>query len=258
MNSAIMKILYLMLIALVFLSCREEPKTIEIIKEVEIQPDMISEDDFNYDTLKGIYSGDFAGSSIRIVVTYVSSTNVLGYNIHKGLQRNISGKVLKSNDTIYMTLAEPGDHEFDGIFNLTFFDADIEPTAIWTSNSGAIKPKSFTLKKYVREKYDPEKLTESTITSFFDASSDTIGEYYFNEDGFVEFKYYPETDSENRIEQYKKIKGTWSFNLTKLIIDWEKNSLFEQNEIFHIVKMDEYELYLQKVDSSRTIWPMYM
>ena len=54
MNSAIMKIVYLMLIALVFLSCREEPKTIEIIKEVEIQPDMISEDDFNYDTLKGI------------------------------------------------------------------------------------------------------------------------------------------------------------------------------------------------------------
>ena len=253
-----MKTVFFLSAILLFASCQEELEPIEVIKEVEIQPEMVAEDNFNYDTLQGIYSGDFAGSSIRIIVSYASGSNAIGYNIHKGLQRNLTGKVLNSNDTIYMTLAEPGDHEYDGVFTLTFVGEDQNPSAMWVSNSGEIKAKFFSISKLIKRRYDGGKLSESDIPGFFDASSDTLGDYSFSNDGFVSFKYYPESDRENRVEQYQKIKGTWSYKDEKVIIDWEKNKLFQSPEIFKIIKLDDYELYLQKADSSRTIWPMYM
>ncbi len=250
-----LKITLILTSVFLFVSCQEKLEPIEVIKEVEVQPELIEEDYFNYDTLKGIYTGDFAGSKIRIIVNYSSNTNAIGYNIHKGLQRNISGKVLNSNDTIFMTLAEPGDHKYDGVFNLTFIGEDQHPTAIWASNSGKIKPKTFSLTKKVVEEFDDDKLNENSIPAYFDSAMDSIGIYNFDEDGFVVFIYYPSSDKENRIEQYQEIKGTWSFNDKKITIDWENNDLFGSSEIFSVIKND-YEFHMIE-EGGRTITPSY-
>lgn len=74
--------------------------------------------ELNLDTLKGIYIGDFGGSDIRIVINYISNKHAVGYSLHKGLQRNISGSVEITDETVNLILAEPEDHEFDGIFHI--------------------------------------------------------------------------------------------------------------------------------------------
>lgn len=252
----------LFLFSLLFfaLSCQEKLEPVQVTKEVKIQPELIVLDEFNYDTLKGIYTGDFAGSKIRIILNYVSKSNAIGYNIHKGLQRNISGKVLKSNDSIFISLAEPGDHEFDGVFNLTFIGEDNNPSAIWASNSGEIKPKNFSLEKSIQNNIDSEELSEKSISEYFGMASDTIGDYFFEDDGFVSMKYYAFSDMENRIEQYSEIKGTWSFDQTNktINIDWEKNDVFEeQTETFDIIK-EEYEFFMkERSENGRTITTFY-
>ena len=247
-------------ILLLLISCQEKLEPIEVIKEIEIKPELIAVDDFNYDTLKGIYTGDFSGSKIRIILNYVSKSNAIGYNIHKGLQRNISGKVLRSNDTIFISLAEPGDHEFDGMFNLTFVGEDYHPTAIWASNSGEIIPKNFTLEKTIPSTFDDDELSEKSISEYFQMASDTIGDYFFEEDGFVSMKYYKNSDMENRIEQYMEVKGTWTFDQPSktVSIDWEKNDVFqEQSETFDIIKED-YEFFMkERSESGRTITTFY-
>jgi hypothetical protein len=49
----------------------------------------------DFDTLKGLYTGDFGDGFINIVLTYVNDKKAIGYNVHKGLQRNVSGSVVQ-------------------------------------------------------------------------------------------------------------------------------------------------------------------
>ena len=248
------KIFISLISIILFTSCKEELAPIEVIKEVEVQPELVSEDTFNYDTLTGLYIGDFSDSKIRIIINYASKTKAIGYNIHKGLLRNLSGSVLKSNDTIYMTLAEPGDHKYDGVFNLTFVGADENPSAIWASNSGEVKPKVFSLAKK-NKKGNNDELNEFNFHNYFDASFDTIGNYTFNDDGFMVFTFYPTNDKEERVEQYNAIKGTWSYEKPIVTFEWEDNNLFPSIEKFEVIE-EEYG-YEMKQENGRTITTMY-
>ena len=70
------------------MSCEDKTIIQEEIKINKIEAEIPQEDNFHYDTLQGMYIGDFGGSDIRLIINYVSNKNAIGYNIHKGLQRN--------------------------------------------------------------------------------------------------------------------------------------------------------------------------
>lgn len=203
-------------------------------------------DEFDYDTLQGMYTGDFGGSEIRVILNYVSRTNVIGYNIHKGLQRNINGKLRRSGDSIIMSLPEPGDHEFDGVFELTFLGIDKQPRANWTSNSGKIPAKNFNLKKIEAPKDSKEGVNISNFADYFGYVYDTLGTYTFEADGFCLYEYYPNTDETNRVEQLKEVKGMWSLRGKTVTIDWQKNSAFTEPKMTLEISQGEYEEYFLK------------
>ena len=245
------KSLFLAINLLVLFSCGDntKPKVEEIVKVEYVDNEIPPEDQFNYDTLRGMYSGDFGGSEIRVILNYVSGTNVIGYNIHKGLQRNINGKIERHGDSIIMNLPEPGDHEFDGVFQLFFNGIDKTPNANWTSNSGEIAKKNFKLKKLEAPKGKKEGINMSNFTDYFSYLYDTLGNYSFEPDGFCLYEYYPKTDEENRVEQLKEIKGMWSLNGKTVTIDWQKNNIFpEPKMILEIKKFDYEEYYLSGKD----------
>lgn len=234
-------------IILLFGSCGSEPVDAEQKTEIEyIENEIPPVDDFQYDTLKGMYTGDFGGSEIRIILNYVSGTNVIGYNIHKGLQRNINGKLRKSGDSIIMSLPEPGDHKFDGVFELTFLGIDKKPRANWTSNSGKIPAKNFNLKKLETPKDSKDGINMSNFTDYFSYVYDTLGNYRFEQDGFVLYEYYPKTDEINRVEQLKEVKGMWSLTGNSVTIDWQKNSVFPEPKMTYEIVKSEYEEHMLK------------
>lgn len=220
----------------------------------EIAAEIPEEDLFNYDGLKGMYMGDFGGSDIRIILNYVSKNNVVGYNIHKGLQRNLSGKVERSGDSVKVYMAEPGDHEFDGVFELVFIGEDAEPSGEWTSNSGIISAKSFTLKRVKADEKvewsENPTITFENLHYHFSDAYDTLGEYSFKKDGLVIFSYYPggywsnDSEVERSKSQMKQIQGTWSMKGDVVTVAWEPNRILPKGQMSYKVQQGEYEASL--------------
>src|SRR5688572_14078880 len=71
----------------------------------------------NPDKVEGTYIGDFKGSPIAITLNYVSDKHVTGYNVHKGLTRNVSGTIEAKEDGLHLQLSEPGNNPYDGVFS---------------------------------------------------------------------------------------------------------------------------------------------
>ena len=250
-------------LTLLMVSCSTEPET-EILENINyIETEIPELDDFEYDTLKGIYSGDFGGSNIRIILSYLSSKNATGYNIHRGLQRNLTGAVNRSGDSIIVSLAEPGDHEYDGVFELVFNGIDEHPTGTWRSNSGEISAKKFQLDKLMLSKeqyveYD-EELSEENFHLFFMDAYDSLGDYSFKKDGLVIFDYIPgrsihDIDWDNagnaRVEQMKSLKGNWVIKNNAVVISWADNKIFPEKKMVYTIQKGEYEPELARGDNS--------
>ena len=104
---------------------------------------------------------------------------LLGTTYTKDCRRNLSGKVTRSGDSITVFMAEPGDHEFDGVFELLFIGENSEPEGTWKSNSGIISPKEFKLKRIETSKSrnweEEEEISMENLHQFFADAYDTIG-----------------------------------------------------------------------------------
>lgn len=243
--------------AITLFSCQEKPAEQKVVIE-KIAPEIPEEDTFPYDTLSGMYMGDFGGSPIRISLNYVSASNAIGYDLHKGLQRNVTGTVSNDSNKIIMVLSEPGDNKYDGIFTLTFNGIDSKPNGVWTANNKDIPSQEFTLNKI---NYDAaandDEITLVNFTDKFNNMSDSIGEYNFMKDGFVVLKYYPDENQEWDQQQYEEIKGSWDLNGDKVTINWEPNAIFKGNRLdLTIYKYGEYE-YSLKGQGNHELWMMW-
>lgn len=201
--------------------------------------------ELNLDTLKGIYIGDFGGSDLRLVINYITNKHAVGYNTHKGLQRNINGSVEIKESTVDLVLSEPGDNEFDGVFHLSINKESLDAEGYWQSNSVKISKKHFVLKKLsgmrVMDKIaginKDVKLTPFNFSDYFSVLSDSIGEISFEENGLCIYKYYPNTDESERKEQYISFNGSWTLKTDQVIVEWQKNNIFpNRKSIFNIIK----------------------
>lgn len=224
-------------------------------KPTESEAENVVYPEFNWDTLQGLYSGMFGGSEIRIKINYISDKNVVGYNVHKGLVRNIHGPVEQTMESVILNLEEPGDHPYDGKFVLTVDRKTLAIKANWTPNDTInLRPKTVTLDRVNTDYKDiSEGIDAENFSVYFSYVGDTIGEMYFKEDGLVIYRYYPNTDYDERREQYKEIKGSWTFQKNGAAIDWQKNEIFPGTSHVQIIREDEYYAYLKM--GTRTLYP---
>lgn len=239
MRSQFKYLLHLFIFLFTLNSCsKSEGNETEEIKRVpaEVAP----EDHFDYDTLRGMYIGDFGRSPIRIVLNYVSSSNAIGYNIHKGLQRNLNGKVSRNGDTTRIILNEPGDHEYDGTFELIFDGIDKNPKGKWEHLEGWIPSKKLKLSKFEMEKPEGDEIRASNFADYFSVVFDSLGTFYFEDDGLVRYEYYPTQDQSARVEQKKEVRGSWFLEDSTLLIEWQKNYVFKEPKITYIVSKSEW------------------
>ncbi|XOV69089.1 MAG: hypothetical protein ACFHU9_07865 [Fluviicola sp.] len=251
---------YILMIAAGFalIACKDQKPPKQEIKIEKVEAEIPELDEFPYDTLQGLYMADFGGSPIRIALNYVSGTNAIGYNLHKGLQRNIMGSVTRSGDSVRLVLSEPGDNKFDGVFTLQFNGIDSKPNGKWVANNEKIPGQEFTLEKIVfDENSESEEITMFNFADKFGEMSDTLGQYTFMEDGFVTLKYYPDTQKDWDQQQYREIKGSWDLQGDKVTINWEPNDVFKGNRLdLTIHKYGEYE-YSLKGKGDHELWMMW-
>jgi hypothetical protein len=217
---------------------------------------------FTTDTLKGIYIGDFGGSDIRIVLNYISENHVVGYDLHKGLQRNLTGKLKMRANTVDMELTEPGDNPYDGVFKISIDKKTFVMKGSWKPNNSKMATRLFTLKKIepvLHDKIEDSKdvvIDFENFTQYFYEVSDSIGSIKFEDDGLCLYQYYPEHDEVERKEQLIEIKGSWSLKDNHVLIDWKKNTVFPNRQsLFEIISEEDYGHILR--GEGRELSPSY-
>jgi hypothetical protein len=248
-------------------SCSSDPASVKNnLTAEQTSLDSVAKEEWfpetNFDTLRGLYTGDFGDGFINVVLTYVNDKKAIGYNVHKGLQRNISGSVVQKKEQFELTLNEPGDNKFDGVFTLVISKKDGSVNASWKANDPKIPSKKFTLKKRPlqlentnKSIFDGGKITEENFMEVFSYSNLKDGYVEFKENGILRYTYYPE-GQEN--EQQEMIKGSWKFDDKQtLIINWSKNAHFKEQVMkFKLIQKEDEGPIFEGPDNL-SIYPDY-
>lgn len=98
--------------------------------------------------LSGDWTGDFGPNTLQIHVDEIDSDLAIrGYNVVNKNRRDLKGKIeYNGNSNYLMTLAEPGDDEWDGLFKINYSDSKQILKGIWIANNGKQK-REFVLTK---------------------------------------------------------------------------------------------------------------
>lgn len=196
-------------------------------------------DTIDPDTLCGKYTGDFGKSFIHINLTHASKNKVVGYDINRGLQRNLVGNITEEKDALILTLEEPGDHKYDGMFILTLSKKDFSVNGTWEGNDKKLEKKTFQLKKAIEREFPNEKkagiqnskkiTTEKEFLEFSNYNTSQQGDCEFQADGLVVFHQFSRENDNTSEEQETTIKGSWRWLKSKqLEINWENNTFFKK------------------------------
>jgi len=166
----------------------------------------------------GTYKGDFGGSPIYITINYCSGNKIAGYNIHKGLRRNISGGMKTTDKGWILTLAEPGDHEFDGAFSLVIDTALSTVTGSWKpSNNPALSEKRLTLTKFQQD---------GNMLVFLQGDHCDIN---FEKDGECTLNYYDKINDSTYSQQMITLRGTWEKQSdSTMLVNWKANTAYDK------------------------------
>lgn len=186
----------------------------------------------------GLYKGDFGGAPIFITINYTSQNHLAGYNVHKGLRRNLSGALKPEGDSWVVSLNEPGDHPYDGHFELVFDKGFTTAKAHWAPvDKKTLQEKSFTLN---RVKPAGENGELSVLNYPFTSEQ---GEMYFDEDGSCMFDYYPKVTDSTNAEQSITLKGTWEQKGDTIHVNWQPNEQFPKGNSIFILQFNEDKTY---------------
>lgn len=178
----------------------------------------------------GTYKGDFSGNPIYITINYCSGSKIAGYNTHKGLRRNINGTMKAGNNGWILSLSEPGDHEFDGVFSLTIDTALNKMTGTWApSNDKSLAKKQLSLTKF--DKGDD--------LGFFQGEHCDL---WFKGDGVCILNYYDKINDSTFSAQMVTLRGTWEKQTDSTVqVNWQANPATDKRStLFTLEASHEY------------------
>lgn len=168
----------------------------------------------------GYYNGDFDGSTISIVLRFLSGKNISGYNIYKGVKRNIAGTIVYENNQLHLQLYEPGTEKFDGRFDIYLDTTTLTGKATWWP----VVNKSIVKKDFILTKKNEE-------SNYFSQFSDSLKHsIFFRPDGSCIYEYYINENSET--EQKLSITGNYKISSDSLTIYWQPNTIFPNRTSF--------------------------
>src|SRR5882762_1474667 len=135
----------------------------------------------------GTYSGLYSKGLITLAINYISGSTASGYNLHKGLRRNINGPVELKGGQLNFVLKEPGGNPYDGTFYLSLDTASLKITGKWIpvdSTKAHAGPLALSRKQGTEERG-------------YDLWNSDLGTLFFTNDGTCRLEYYPSADSSN-------------------------------------------------------------
>lgn len=163
---------------------------------------------------QGIYSGHYSKGILRLEINYISGNIASGFDLHKGLRRNLNGRAEEKDGKLLFELHEPGGNPTDGTFYLTLDSAGWTITGTWVpSDPSKAKGGPVELTKVDaawRRRVDEE---ETPWTG-------DLGDLVFHNDGTCELSYYLTQGS----EQLTTIRGSFERSADTVRIEWQYNT----------------------------------
>lgn len=178
---------------------------------------------------EGTYSGSFDNGYIIIEINYVNGKNASGYNLHKGVRRNINGTLQPATNGFHFMLKEPGDNPFDGTFDFIIDTSKFALGGTWIPfDSSRTKSKTLALQK------QPKKVTinyEDELGMWVPAtgtySTDTTLD--FDPAGTCEYRFYSKPGDVT--SQMNSVRGNYIQVKDTVLIEWQKNSFTPEQKM---------------------------
>jgi hypothetical protein len=169
----------------------------------------------------GSWSGKFKSGLLTLVINYVSGNIVSGYDLHKGIHRNVNGQIEEKDGQYALVLKEPGGNPFDGVFYLTMDKTAKQITGTWVPvDSSKIHSGTLTLTRGT----EPENDTVERFNDLYYATwQGDLGAISFSKDNTCKLEYYPDSTATDPHPQLVTINGNYIRSSDTLLIDWQTN-----------------------------------
>ena len=164
------------------------------------------------DSAAGTYVGRYSKGLITLVINYISGNIASGYDIHKGLRRNLNGQVEQNGAQLNFILKEPGGNPYDGTFFLSFDTATNKLSGKWVPTDST-KAKAGPL-QLARQGEDRDRV------EYDGAWNGDLGALIFHQEGVCTLEYYPNRGDNS---QQVTVKGSYEAKGDTLRIDWQRN-----------------------------------
>ena len=167
----------------------------------------------------GTWSGHYSKGLLTLAINYISGNIASGYDIHKGLRRNLNGSVEQKGGLLEFVLREPGGNPYDGTFYLSLDTATDKISGKWIPSDAAMA-KAGPL-ELVRSTYEHAEIDQ-------DQWVNDLGTLNFlREGGVCTLEYYPGKDSLGNKDpnaQLVTVKGSYEIKGDTIRIDWQRNN----------------------------------
>jgi hypothetical protein len=163
----------------------------------------------------GRYSGHFSKGLITLVINYISGNTASGYEVHKGLRRNLNGQVEQKGGSLVFVLKEPGGNPFDGTFFITLDSVTKKITGTWVPVD-SVKAHTHTGPVELARVEESKQGDDD----YGDEWESDIGYLNFYKDGTCTLEYYP---SEADNAQEKTVRGSYEHKADIFFIEWQNN-----------------------------------
>lgn len=184
----------------------------------------------NPDSLTTCYRGDFKGTPISVSLDYISGKRVCGYNVHKGLRRNMSGTIMLDGGRLHLVMQEPGTNMYDGVFDMWLDTTTHKMEGQWKPLSGKeVNAATFSLTR--NNGYDD-----------YGYYVDTLGtELTLGEAGVCSYTYM--VNDSTAAAQQLTIKGSYKYSDDRKTITcyWQPNEVFPSRTSVFTVSVRRHE-----------------
>ena len=234
------RIIFALLITTSLFSCSQNKETTKEQAEVDGKLYLPA---YPVSNFEGIYTGSFDKGFITVVINYVSGKNVSGYNLHKGLRRNINGQLTEENGKFTFEMKEPGDNPFDGTFFFSIDTTTFKLTGTWKPfDASKTSAKDFSLSRKPPASGDYSEQLGTWVPASGNYNTDTL--LQFDPGGTCEYNFYQKPGDST--SQLITVKGNYIQEKDTILIEWQKNDYTPDQKMKLVrstkkVKQDDYE-----------------
>lgn len=206
-----------------FFSCKnkQEPAPSPLVKAISQKVIQVSAE-----KILGNYTGQFNNSAISLTFRHMAGNNISGFNVLKGLKRNLTGSIEIDGGKLHLLVTEPGTNSTDGSFELWI------DTNTW-KGSGKWTP----LEKGKEVHFSFERRgDESSFPAYFTIFEDSLGNILeFDPKGTCTYKYF----SDSTKKQLLSIRGNFEMRAdSTLATYWQKNEIFPSGKCLFKARME--------------------